>query len=79
MRTILPGHAFGSVPAVDRPYIAALIIKALAGPAAATATVENSSRPAPWSCGAADAAAVVDLQRILDVCDQLGPAADWVR
>jgi hypothetical protein len=99
LRQVLPGPPFGSNPKVDRPYIAALVNKALAGPAAvaaaadspgaagpaaqqnadAAAGVGNSSVLPPWSCKAADAAAAVDLQRVLQLCEELGPPADWVR
>jgi hypothetical protein len=100
LRPVLPGPAYGLNPEVDRPYIAALVTKALAGPAAAAASssgtagagigevnvaaaagvcAEGSSDVAPWSCRAAEAAAAVELQRVLQVCDQLGTPADWVR
>jgi hypothetical protein len=97
LRPVLHGPSFGSNPNVDRPYIAALVTKALAGPAAAAAAspgvagsaaqqhadpaagVSSSSQVPAWSCKAADAAAAVDLQRVLQLSDQLGPHADWVR
>jgi hypothetical protein len=111
LRPVLPGAPFGLNASVDRPYIAALVTKALAGPAAAAAAAassgaaisaaeqrvgtlanasvgaagdapagfNSSSAVLPWSCEAAEMAAAVDLQRVLQLCDELGPPADWVR
>eukprot|EP00882_Tetradesmus_deserticola_P006661 GHRQ01007014.1.p1 GENE.GHRQ01007014.1~~GHRQ01007014.1.p1 ORF type:complete len:836 (+),score=324.85 GHRQ01007014.1:510-3017(+) len=118
LRPVLPDPGFGFNPKVDRPYAAALVTKALAGPAAADGfgsapdagaraggAVGGSSAGAsaadagagsgadgsagagdagrgvvpPWSCRAADAAAAVALERVLQVCNQLGPPADWVK
>eukprot|EP00879_Flechtneria_rotunda_P002126 GHRR01002308.1.p1 GENE.GHRR01002308.1~~GHRR01002308.1.p1 ORF type:complete len:2960 (+),score=1151.97 GHRR01002308.1:374-9253(+) len=78
LRPVLPGPAFGSNPDMDRPYMAALSTKALAG-AAGTAGAGDSQGCQPWSVGASDVAAAQDLQCSLAMCDELGPPADWIR
>jgi hypothetical protein len=35
--------------------------------------------PLPWQCGAEAAAAAARLQKVLAVCDTLGPPAEWIR
>lgn len=78
MRAALLGPPLGQNPEVDRPYVVALVAKALAG-SPTLSDMSSEGLAAAWGPGGAESAAAAALQRVLLVCEEIGSAADWVR